>query len=132
MGSVNLQHFFHGKRRRRCVSFFLFNFLCLFCEISSVLFRFDNEILVRRAQVVEIWEGFSSADVRLGSAEGPPFRLDRGYPVNDPPKEIARFFDRLPSDATYVEVESSIGPIWLILSGNSDDLPLLRGMGRVE
>lgn len=103
---------------------------------SSVPFLFDAELIVREGDVEFLWHGLRSANLVVAPV------FDALVPVESSDfRRIADTFDLrtffaengyLPRDATWIETDSSIGPVLLILGGRGGQLPLIHGFVRVD
>ena len=105
-------------------------------EQSGEPFLFDAELVVRTSDVELIWTGLRDAGVRISpeiASMSPVEPMDYRRVADTFDLQVYFSGDRyLPRDAAWVETDSSVGPVLLLLGGRSGQLPLIYGFVRVD
>lgn len=95
---------------------------------TGVPFLFDDQVLYAEPDVEAVLARVKEAGLALTP------RIDASTVAIAPPAasrfDVGIFYDRLPDDARIVTVESTAGPVSLIVGGEADRLPLLLGLKR--
>lgn len=95
---------------------------------TGVPFLFDDQVLYAQADVEAVLARVKEAGLALTP------QIASSTAVVEPPAasrfDVGIFYDRLPEDARIVTVESTAGPVSLIVGGKADRLPLLLGLKR--
>jgi hypothetical protein len=99
---------------------------------SDVPFLFDGETLVLERQLRTVWENLATERIEVSYPVETPIPIDSdSAALLDGSADVASFLEMLPRDASLVYTRDGSGSIWLLLAGNSGDLALIRGIGRV-
>lgn len=100
-------------------------------EVSRVPFLFESEILLRPADVEDLWRGLADAGVVIGSFRiKEMFRVDERRPEwSGVDMEVAAFFSRYTDrDTTCVILETVYGEIAFLLGRPVRGVPQILGM----
>lgn len=97
-------------------------------DLSGTPFLFGEEVLSAAGDVEAVIARLKESGVVFAPVVG------SSSPISGAPADarfaVSVFFDRLPPDAVAVEVDSSAGPVTLVMGGRQGRLPLLYGIVR--
>ena len=124
---------YRDERVRQVVSLLIDAPIDAVVEQSSIPFLFTDQVVSSQADLVAVLGRFRATGVTLEPLSDAAASDSLVRPPRtgaDSRFDVKVFYDRLPDDARLVQVESSAGPLLLILGGERGRRPLIMGILR--